>query len=714
MSAGTCRRGPEAPREDDHRVDPTPPQRVDATGLTFPLEGPSPTELQAVRAFPALDFDRPVYIGHAGDGSHRLFVLEQAGRVLAFENRNDVREANVVLDIRDRVRTSHNEEGLLGLAFDPAFADNGAFYLYYSTSRPRRVVLSRWRMSKDDPNLADPDSERVLLEVEQPYGNHNGGWIEFGPDRKLYVGLGDGGAGGDPHGAGQDLSTLLAKILRLEIDERGALRIPADNPFVGKANARPEIWAYGLRNPWRCGFDRQTGSLWCGDVGQDAFEEVDIVVKGGNYGWRHFEGNHAFDPPRGGGAKDAIAPVFEYDRRQGQSITGGYVYRGLHLPALRGAYVYGDYVSGNVWALVRNRDGVVSNELVAQVPAVASFGEDEAGELFAVGHRGRIYRFEPADEAGARPAFPTLLSQTGLFEDTAALHPAPGLLPYDVNVELWSDGARKRRWLVLPEGGHIGFARDGAWSFPVGTVVVKHFELETAPGVFTRLETRAMVHEQDGWAGYTYRWNEAQTDAELLDGSRSGTYEVTASDGSKRAHTHVFPSRPDCLRCHTPSYGEILGVRTRQLAGRTTDAGTPLLADWSARGLFDAALPELATLPMHPALADDAAAPADRARAYLDVNCAICHHPGGPAPGSMDLRVQTSLPTAALVDVAPEAAVGLPSERRIAPGAPSQSAVLERMRRRDRHAMPPLATVRPDDTAIAVLSAWIAALPPGR
>ncbi len=704
-SAAACRRGPPPAREDaDHRVDPTPPVRVDATGLTFPLDGPKPTTLQAVRAFANLEFDRPVFLGHAGDGTNRIFVLEQPGVVRVFPNEPDVDEAKVFLDIRDRVRTEHNEEGLLGLAFDPSYANNGVFYLYYSASQPRRVVVSRWRVSSD-PNVADPKSERVLLEVEQPYGNHNGGTLVFGPDGKLYIGLGDGGAAGDPKLAGQDLSTRLAKILRFAVDDSRGLVVPPDNPFVGKDGALPEIWAYGLRNPWRCSFDRQLGTMWCGDVGQDALEEIDVITRGGNYGWNHMEGTREYDPPRSGVAKDVIAPVVEYGRREGQSVTGGYVYRGTHLPALRGAYVYGDYGTGNVWALVRNGDAA-ENKLVARVPMPSSFGEDEAGELYAVGHRGRLYRFEPADQDGAAPAFPTLLSQTGLFADTAALQPAPGLVPYDVNVELWSDGAHKRRWLVLPAGEHIEAANDGPWTFPIGTVVVKHFELELAPGEPRRLETRAMVHEKGGWAGYTYRWNDAQTDAELVTTPQLATFDVTGKDGSTAKQTWYFPSGSDCLRCHTPGYGEILGVRTRQLAGRTAKSGMELLADWSARGLFTT---KLATtgLPQHPSIADTSAPVEARARAYLDVNCAICHHPGGPAPGSMDLRVQTPLPDTRLFDVRVEAPIGLPDEHRIRSGRPESSAVLARMRTRDRHAMPPLATTVPDTAALALLSEWV-------
>lgn len=694
LACGGCRKRPAAPREDSsYRVEPSAPARVDATGLTFPLDPPVLTPMVAVRAFPKLDFDRPLWIGAAPDDRGRLFVLEQSGRILVFDAKDEVAEAQVFLDIRDQVRTEHNEEGLLGLAFDPDFARTGALYLYYSASRPRRVQISRF-VASNDRTRADPASEQKLLVIEQPYGNHNGGWIAFGPDRHLYLGVGDGGAAGDPERAGQDLGQLLAKVLRYRVRPDGSLVAAPDNPFVGKAGARPEIWAFGLRNPWRCSFDRTKGTLWCGDVGQDTLEEIDIVTKGGNYGWRLFEGTERF----GEGAVPTpapIPPIVEYGRREGQSVTGGYVYRGTHLPGLRGAYVYGDYGSGNIWALWHDGTRVLDQQLVARVPEVSSFGEDADGELYAVSLAGRIYRFEPAEADARAPAFPKLLSETGIFADLATLAPNPGVLPYDVTVELWSDGAQKQRWMVLPAGATIEFAEDGPWRFPVGTVLVKHFEIELAPGRTKRLETRVMVHERPGWSGYTYRWNDAQTDARLLASPET----ETLADGQR----WYYPAGADCLRCHTPGYGEILGLRTRQVAG------SGLVADWSARKLFDRPPPD--ELAAHPRIDDESASLEARARAYLDVNCAICHHPGGPAPGSMDMRVETTLAKTGMLDVPPDEKLGMTDERRIAPGRAEASAVFLRMTSREPRGMPPLASNRVDQTAVGLMRRWVDGLP---
>lgn len=712
LELGACRKGEGTPprAHDDWRVEPRPAAPVELTGLTFPIDPPSLTPLVAVPAFESLQFDKPLWLGHARDGRGRMFVAEQPGTIRVFEGRPDVETSEVFLDLRDRVRTEHNEEGLLGVAFAPDFARTGHFFVYYSASRPRRVVISRFTATGDH---ADPASERVLLEVEQPYGNHNGGWLDFGPDGALYIGLGDGGSAGDPEHRAQNTNSLLGKMLRLNVAPDGAAVVPPDNPFVGHKGVRPEIWALGLRNPWRCSFDRQQGDLWCGDVGQDRLEEIDVIERGGNYGWRWFEGTKPYEPDRGRMPPDLVPPVHEYGRHDGQSVTGGFVYRGTHLPGFRGAYFFGDFAAGSVWTLDRDGDKVVGSRLVANVPMLASFGEDETGELFAVSHTGRIYRFEHAERDDAAAAFPTLLSQTGLFTDTAALSPNAGMLPYDVNVELWSDGARKRRWLAVPRGKTIDFAAEGAWTFPVGTVAVKHFELEVAAPEgatrWQRLETRVMVHETRGWAGYTYRWNDDESDAELVTSPVDATYQVRR--GSEVATARwSFPAGSDCLRCHTRAYGELLGVRTRQLAGRSDAHGASLLGEWVTRGVFTSAPVDLATLPAHPRLDDETVAVADRVRAYLDVNCATCHLPEGPAPSTMDLRVQAPLATAALLDAIPDAPLGLVGERRVAPGKPDASALLARMSTRDRGAMPPLASNRVHAEAAALLRSWIASL----
>ena len=363
------------PRPAALQGDPAPPTDDDAT---LPIVHLSP-------AFPRLKFYRPIFLTHAGDGTDRVFIVEQNGRIRVVENRSRAATAPVFLDIRSKVRSTHNEEGLLGLAFHPRYKDNGELFVYYTASNPQRGVLSRFRVDDADASRADRASEEVLLEVAQPFGNHNGATVLFGPDGYLYLSLGDGGARDDPHDNAQDLTTLLGTIIRIDIDARDGdrpYRIPADNPFVGRSDARGETWAYGLRNVWRMSFDRETGDLWAADVGQDLWEEIDLITRGGNYGWRRREGKHRFrlEPL----LDDAIDPIVEYPRSKGISVTGGYVYRGARFPALRGVYLYADYVSGRIWG-VRHEDGKATAHgevLEGKHRRINSFGEDAAGELY--------------------------------------------------------------------------------------------------------------------------------------------------------------------------------------------------------------------------------------------------------------------------------------------------------------------------------------------
>lgn len=334
---------------------------------------------KVVQAFPAYSGELPLFLT-AVPGTDRMAVVEQGGRVrfLAPDGR-----AQTVLDIGGKVRRVHNEEGLLGLAFHPGYPRHGRIYVYYSASDPRRNVLSEWTVRN-----GRAEAERVLLDINKPYGNHNGGMLAFGPDGFLYISVGDGGSGGDPHGNAQNTATLLGKILRIDVDKSApgrAYAIPPDNPFAKAPGARPEIWAYGLRNVWRFSFDRQTGALWAGDVGQDAWEEIDLVTRGGNYGWNLREGKHVYKKGRTHGGP-AIEPVLELPRSEAQSITGGYVYRGDKFPDLSGAYVFADFMTGKIWSW---RGGRLTH--IAQGELISSFGEDQNGELFYTSLDGKIY-----------------------------------------------------------------------------------------------------------------------------------------------------------------------------------------------------------------------------------------------------------------------------------------------------------------------------------
>ena len=350
---------------------------------------------------------RPIVLTHANDGSKRTFVATQHGVIHSLPDDQAATATTVFMDLQSKVlyNDKENEQGLLGLAFHPKFKENGEFFVFY-TDKTKKLenVVSRFRVSKSDPNKADPASEEELLRISHKFWNHDGGTLAFGPDGMLYIVLGDGGSGGDPDDHGQALDTVLGKILRIDINAKGdktPYAIPKDNPFVNTPNARPEIYAYGLRNPWRMTFDRKTGQGWIADVGQNLWEEINLLEKGGNYGWRRRESQHPFAPNGEGSKKEFIEPIWEYHHDLGKSITGGHVYRGKLLPELEGHYIYADYVTGKIWALKydETKKRVVANRSLAEGGfPILSFGEDETGEVYflTVSPTGKgISRFVP-------------------------------------------------------------------------------------------------------------------------------------------------------------------------------------------------------------------------------------------------------------------------------------------------------------------------------
>src|ERR1051325_7723336 len=404
--------------------------RLAATGLLallgilwpaarLPAAEPFPV-LQLKPAWTNIALQRPLWLCETPDGTRRSFLVEQRGTILILPLDRQATKAEVFLDISDRRPYVGNEEGLLGLAFHPQFNSNGKLYLYYTDHNQRWSRLSEWRVSKADPNRVDPASERVLLEIPQPYENHNGGTLLFGPDKMLYLSLGDGGLANDPHAHAQNTFSLLGKILRLDVDSRtGALPygIPGDNPNPNKPGWRGEIWALGLRNVWRMSFDRETGELWAGDVGQNLWEEVDLITKGGNHGWRSREGFHSFNTNDVVAGMTFLGPIIEYPHNPklapdsnhgpGLSVTGGYVYRGTRIPALRGVYLYADFALGTIWGLRCEKGKVTDSAALIPHPKgliplrnVASFSEDAQGELYVLTFegppKGRIYEIEAA------------------------------------------------------------------------------------------------------------------------------------------------------------------------------------------------------------------------------------------------------------------------------------------------------------------------------
>ena len=672
--------------------------------------------LATERAFPNLPaFASPILMQQAPRDASRWFVVEQGGTVRVFDNLAGVSSVRTFVDITARV-VSGGEQGLLGMAFHPNFPTDPRVYLSYTNATDGLVSrISEFR-TRDGGATLDASSEVILLTVAQPATNHNGGNIAFGPDGFLYIGFGDGGSGGDPWGTignGQNLLTTLGKLLRIDIGgATGAVpyRIPAGNPFAGNplcnggtgTIACPEIYAYGLRNPWRWSFDSVSGELWLADVGQNAVEEVDRITAGGNYGWRCFEGTSVYNANCGPNAASSIAPIAQYNHTVGQSVTGGYVYRGTAIPALVGRYVFGDFVTGRIWHIARDTAPTLTVTTGFDSGlSIASFAQAIDGELYIVHYGGTLYRLRSGTTGGG--TIPTQLSATGCVLPGDATQPASGLVPYAPNAPFWSDGALKERFLALPNGTTISVGADGDFQFPLGTVLVKNFSLGSR-----RVETRLFMRHTDGeWAGYTYEWNSQGTDATRVIGGKS------VSVGGQ---TWVFPSEAQCLACHTAASGRSLGLEISQLngsllypqTGRTANQVTTL----NAIQMFG---PAITTPPSElPALPDPygtAGSLNDRARAWLHSNCSNCHRPGGGTPTNLDLRYTTTLASTNACNATPQAGdLGIANARIIAPGDAGRSVLVGRADRRDALGMPPLASTLVDSAGVALLRSWINSL----
>ena len=684
---------------------------------TAPPRPPSNVAVQLVNAFPGRTFSLPLAIRQApGDAAH-FYICEQGGKV----RRIDATGTAPPIDVADVTNApvgtlvSGGEAGLLGLAFSPAWQTNHTVYLSFtptsaSAAAGFKSFLARMTSSADGSSF-DVANEQPVLSLDQPFSNHNGGNILFGHDGYLYFGLGDGGSGGDPGNRAQDLTLWFGKMLRIDVDGQTTYAIPPTNPFATSATAKHEIYAYGLRNPWRWSFDRATGDLWVGDVGQNVWEEVDKVQLGGNYGWNRCEGNHKYDPanpnsPDAGPCDlpGAIAPIVDYshsDPQGGNSITGGYVYRGTAMPSLVGSYIYADEGSGRVYRIAYDATGKTSNELLLETGKnITSFGEGLDGELYVSSYGdGVIYELAPSGPP-TTTNFPATLSATGCFSPDVPAQPTATLFPYEVNTPLWSDGADKRRWMQLPPGGLIHVNSDDDWDLPVGTVLLKEFSVGGK-----RIETRMLVHHDDGdWAGYSYEWSDDQTDATLLPASKSKLLD--------NGQTWYFPSRTDCLRCHTQAAGRTLGLETAQMNRGAPAGGTNQLDALTALGAFDTPLAAPASmLPALPAI-DDTTAPVDqRARAYLHSNCSFCHRMGGTAQIPPDWRFGLTLAQTGACNATPlDGDLGHTGAKVIAPGMPDLSILSLRIKSSDAYRMPPLASHVVDPMGTAGIDAWITSL----
>ncbi len=670
--------------------------------------------VSTVQPFPtAPSLSQPVKILQAPGDASRWFVLEKTGRVRVFSVSNPA-VVTTWLDFSALVNAS-GEGGLLGMAFHPSYPTVREVFVSYTGDPGSALVSKVSRVILDNVTTPSVTTRQILVTISQPADYHKGGDIAFGTDGYLYLGLGDGGEANDPAGYAQNNTRLLGKMLRINVVNVAhpvpGYLIPANNPFAANpkcgpaANAAncPEIYASGFRNPWRWSFDRPTGELWAGDVGEGEREEVDRIELGGNYGWNCREG--LLPGPASCATLGLTDPVSDYAHDNGNvSITGGYVYRGTAIPALRGRYVFADYGSGRIWALEDDGQGGYSNDQLIDTPFnIAAFGLGEDGELYFTDvESGLIHRLSPA--AGGTPdTIPLSLAATGCVASANPTLPATGVIPYAVNAQFWSDGSTKQRYFAIPNGTTVTLNAANDFDFPTGSVLMKSLRLAGQ-----LIETRLLMRHPDGvWAGYTYEWNAAQTAATRVIGGK--TRQVSGQ-------TWIYPSEGECMQCHTSAAGFSLGPETAQLNGHMiypdTNRTANQLASLAAIGVFSAALP--APPGSLPVLVDptDATQTLDkRARAWLHTNCAQCHQPGGLTPSPMDLRYSTPLAATLVCNVVPQSgSLGIADARLIAPGDAARSVVIARANRRDSLGMPPLASSLVDTSGISLLTAWINSL----
>lgn len=670
-----------------------------STCLAPPRPDTGPATVAA--AFPNVAKGDGLSIAYLPGDASNVYLLDRAGIVYRFPNDPAATTKTIVLDVRSLFAgtTPEGQSGMMSMAFHPDFASTGELYVSYTVPGPNRTsYLARYR-STDGGRTFSASSGEVLMALPQEGIFHGVGQVMFGLDGYLYVVFGDGG----PRRLVQDPNAWYGKILRIDVDSGSPYGIPPDNPFASGGGA-PEVYALGLRNAWSFSQDEVTGEIWVGDVGGSTWEEVNKLVKGGNYGWPIKEGFHCFESATCD-STGLIDPVYEYSHDNGCAIIGGHVYRGSSFPALTGKYIFGDNCSGEIFSLEETASGPIVNLLVSSGLALRTISESSSSELLMIaGGNNRIQQLVPDTSGGADPAFPVRLSETGCVDPANPTSVVEGVIPYEVNTALWSDGADKRRWMAIPDGSQITVGPDGDFEFPIGSVLLKEFSVNETP-----FETRLFVrHADGGWAGYTYRWNEALTDAELVPPGGLADQEVGPL-------TWSYPSRAQCLDCHSAAAGRTLGPETAQLNGPMiypSGIVSNQLETLSSIGMFANDLggtPD--SLPALAHVGDLTRSLDDRARSYLHANCAGCHRPEGPGQGPMDFRYHLTFEQTSTCNREPEIGdLGVPGAKILVPGNPDASVMSLRMHALDGNRMPPLGTRLVDLQGTSVIDAWIGSI----
>lgn len=688
-----------------------------------------PLPYRTERIFSHLEFSNPVVLTNA-PGTDRMFVAELHGKIYSFVARDDSNARELVFDLKSHVKQA---DRLYGLTFHPDFANNRFCYICYTVGQNVEdgTIVSRFVASKAESLTIDPDSEQQIISWRS--GGHNGGCLKFGPDGYLYISTGDAGPAfpPDPLMAGQDVSNLLSCILRIDVDHASEMRsysVPSDNPYVELEGARGEIWSYGHRNPWRMSFDSASGDLWVGDVGWELWELVYRIERGANYGWSLVEGPQPVHSERTRGPSPIIEPTAVHPHTEARSVTGGYVYHGDRLTRLKGSYIYGDYVTGKLWSLRHDGTRVTSLEEIADTPlAIICFGVDNQNELYVVSYDGTIHRLVENDMQAANASFPTKLSETGLFTSVSEHEVAAGVVPYTINAEPWMDGAVAERYIALPGTSKLGIQTTNNpqagilkdhWKYPTDAVLMKTISLDQDRGKtnsLRRLETQILHFDVDTWRGYTYVWNDNQTDAELLsDAAFDRTFEIvdSISPGGTRQQTWHFASSTECLLCHTTQGGSVNGFIPSQLDRDLVDSDLAVnqLDSLQQLGLFDLVAKLDGGRLVSPY--NESAGLEQRARSYLHINCSQCHRRGGGGTAAMDVQYHLSLDKTNLLQARPtQGTFGIHRADVLGAGNPSRSVLLYRMAKLGRGRMPYIGSSEVDVRGIAMLRQWIASLP---
>jgi putative heme-binding domain-containing protein len=748
----------------------------------------APPPFQTERVFPNITFRSPLEMTVA-PSLGRVLVLEQKGKIFSFAERNDVEKADLLLDLSqvhglDQVPDCKGTGDAYGIALHPEFEKNHYCYIcytldYFTRSRnhengsrvSRFTVSNTGPFDKAGPPTIDPASEVVVLQWLS--GGHNGGCLKFGRDGYLYISTGDGGDPNppDPFNTGQDVSDLLCSILRIDVNHAADGKnysIPPDNPFVSLAGARPEVWAYGLRNPWRMNFDRQTGNLWVGDVGWELWESIVCATPGGNYGWSIMEGPNPVHPQGKRGPTPLIGPSAALPHTEAASITGGVVYRGQELPELAGQYLFGDWQTQGLWAakcIGDKQDHLEPYRLIAQTDEkIVAFGERSDGEPIILDHGGGgLWKIVRNPDVDKPRQFPHKLSETGLFASTKDQTPAPGVIPFNINAAQWVDGANSQRWIAVPGTEKVKWGK-GVWgddkpAWPKDSVLVRTLSmpvtqmgpstepttrLASSPGLtkvgtgsitlipgHRRVETQLLHFDGRQWHGYSYAWKDDLTDADLVDAG-GDTKSVNIPDGlmldGTRKQRWQFASRAQCMTCHNVWCDYTLAFDLRQLDQRRRfDSGVEdnQIRTFRHIGLLTEPLPAkqpgpgAASGPHEPddkaTLVDPHDTSADlyeRARSYLHVNCSHCHRFGAGGSALFDVRKEVPLDKTHTINVRPNLGdFGITDGKIICAGDAARSVMLYRMAKLGRERMPHIGSEVVDDKGVELISQWAASLP---